>query len=779
MEKYRFYFQDMDATGHPLHKLRYDVDGWKSYGVTFGRETNISNVVKSYTNSWTFIKNDADYLKQRMLLHGPNRRIRLIVQRLTDALAGSYEEEYAGYIDLTQSKWDFNTFTAPVNEGGFFTQLENKWDTDFSMKHNSVLDFTGNTLSVDADFESSETFTKGVVHDSSIGYFLIGQELKDTDNGQGNVFSTVHPRYEDAYFNPNSMDTLPATDTFYTNWRKSDAFLRMNNGGLLDMLSINARIRFSITGNPFRITVDNATYRGRCRLYVFAAKESAFDSNNQFTPIPYQNCDCYLIGTHNYTITVPEYETIYNELTIPIEFDMYNNTTLVNQDYGNEMVFFYLVLRVEYGYEVYYNGIWDNRYPIEVYRTPNDDKTFITTSDVEINIGYTITARLNYEIGTSVIPVVDVFKRLIEKVNDGRYNVGVSTQMLEQFADGDVIASGGGLRAVMSDPMLGSGVYPSRLDITTSLAKFLQFVYVCYGLKFCVDYDRNSDTYKCYLNTINGIFSANQITRLEKISDLSFAVDREKLYSKITAGYAVDDDVLMGRSEFNCTNTYSTPNTEIEENELSLESPYSAASFSIDTYILLNYGNLEDSSNEDGKIYVMSCKKVSEQYVGQAGMWMWGADVVKRYELSRDIQVDSGIAYPDTAFNVKFSPKRLLLRHSKELDSYMAFNAGGAVKLEVCEYNKDLESGGIVEADDYVIGGHPLFYPVIITLNAAARERMIALIESNRCGYFTFDANGFDVRGFIADDSGAVTVNPMNEQASEFKLLAKSLNGII
>lgn len=784
MEKYRFYFQDMDATGHPLHKLRYDVDGWKTYGVTFGRETNISNVVKSYTNSWTFIKQDADYLKQRMLLHGPNRRIRLIVQRLSDAMAGIYEEEYTGHIDLTQSKWDFNTFTAPVNEGGFFTQLENKWDTDFSMKHNSVLDFTGNIIEIKAETESAVGLTKYAEYNTKYAMFSIAGNLVSEENqGASMLFSGNEMRFLYCNIVSGGSENNPNDNRIFGSLSKSDALFTINNGGVLGNLSISSEISFNLEGQNyigFPNGVFNTTYYGDSHLYLMVVDENDFDQNDVIeNPQPGVNCNMLEFGSDNFSNYIDDTDTqgVFADKKILVNCNVNGHVSHNSGDLNRK--YFYLIVRVRFGKATSQYGV-QNIY-VGPYSSGNlsQDKTILTVSDAVQKVKYNLMSQINNSVEVSVVPVVDMFKLLMEKVNDGRYNIGVGTQMLEQFADGDVLASGGGLRAVMSNQILGNGVYPSRLDITTSLAKFIQFVYVCYGLKFCVDYDRYSDAYKCYFNTISGIFSANQITRLERIADISFEVDRSKLYSKITAGYAVDDDVLMGRSEFNCKNTYSTPNTEIEENELSLESPYSAASFSIDTYILLNYGNLDDSSNEDGKIYVMSCKKVSEQNVGQAGLWLWGTDVVKRYELARDIQVDSGIAYPGTAFNVKFSPKRLLLRHQKEIDSYMAFNAGGAIKLEVCEYNKELDSVGIVEADDLVIGSHPLFYPVNITLNAAARERLIALIEANRCGYFTFDVNGYDVRGFIADDSGAVTVNPMNEQASEFKLLAKSLDGII
>ena len=192
--KYLFYFQDIDSDNHSLTRLKYDVDGWKSYGVTFGRETGISNVVKSYTQGWVFIKEDARYLKEKLLNYGPNRRIRLIVKRLVDALAGTYEVEYTGYVDLTQMSWDADTATAPVSEGGFFKALENSWDREYTIPNEAVCDFTGSVLDVDCETTTTDECSAGVPVSSTIGYFVVGGSLQNTDNGQDNIFQNVQPR---------------------------------------------------------------------------------------------------------------------------------------------------------------------------------------------------------------------------------------------------------------------------------------------------------------------------------------------------------------------------------------------------------------------------------------------------------------------------------------------------------------------------------------------------------------------------------------------------------
>ena len=92
--------------------------------------------------------------------------------------------------------------------------------------------------------------------------------------------------------------------------------------------------------------------------------------------------------------------------------------------------------------------------------------------------------------------------------------------------------------------------------------------------------------------------------------------------------------------------------------------------------------------------------------------------------------------------------------------------------METCEYNSRLVADDISESGPLLLNNVHLFVPVTITLKAAARDSLISAIEARRTGYFEFEYDGVTLRGFIAQNSGAVTVNPMNEKANEFTLLA-------
>jgi len=766
--QYLFYFQDIDSTNQSLTKLKYDVDGWKNYGVTFGRETGISNVVKSYTQSWTFIKEDAKYLKDKLLNFGPNRRIRFIVKRLTDALARTYAVEYSGYADLTQMTWDANTATVPITEGGFFKALENSWDREYTIPNEAVCDFTGSVLDVNCETTTTDECSAGASVSSTIGYFVIGGTLQNTDNGQDNIFRNVPPKFLDATFDPYSQNPMP-TDTFHSQLSKSDAALVMRNGGTVENLRIRTSLSFDARGNEFQFLVDNTTYQGRWTLYLVAADESVF-SGDRFTPDPHVNCRFTQMASQAFYYSVPalgQGQTYLNK-TIPVSASA--DYTLSGYDCGTGAEYFYVLLRIHWG-DPYCGGIYDYRFAAMTFRLNANEYTTISTENVQVAVTYDIQARVNSSRYISGISVRRTFLKLIERITDGRYSVNVSHSALDGLGDEDMLVSGSGMRGTVESAVLGDGKYPLG-NLTTSLQDFLKFVYVCYSLHLCVDYDRDTGTYSCRLDTFQNIYSSTRIATLENVSDVQISVDRTMLYTSIAVGYDTDDDVLSGQSEFNCRNTYDTPNTELESNELSLESPYSAAGFSIDTYILKNYGNSSDATDDDGKIYVIGGILRESRQMSSFYEFLFHSDLYEIYGVDRSIPVDGGVPFPETVFNVKFSPARILARHQLELQSYFHFNVWQSVTLNTCGYNSRLVADGIAESNPLLLGDAHLFVPVTVQLKASARESLISAIEANRTGYFEFGYEGQTYKGFIARNSAAVTVNPMNEKANEFTLLA-------
>ena len=157
MQRYRYIITDIEAG--TTRQCVHEPEGWDAYGVTFGRETNISNVVKGYVSAWTFLKEDARWLRDMLLTKGPNRRLRLRVIDTAVNLGTSDRTVYEGDIDLTQAEWDNVKFTAPTGEGGFFKALENKWDDTVDVDFDTYVKFEGAVMGDQSPLQGTSHIT--------------------------------------------------------------------------------------------------------------------------------------------------------------------------------------------------------------------------------------------------------------------------------------------------------------------------------------------------------------------------------------------------------------------------------------------------------------------------------------------------------------------------------------------------------------------------------------------------------------------------------------------
>ena len=123
--------------------LLHDILEWREFGITFGREEKTS-LIKSYTSQFTFIKEDAEWLKNIVYSQGVNAVVMVKIYSL-DAFGNSILE-YEGQLNLSTFVDNGHTVSSGVYEGGFFNLLDNNWETEIEIKH----DTDGTDLNQDA-----------------------------------------------------------------------------------------------------------------------------------------------------------------------------------------------------------------------------------------------------------------------------------------------------------------------------------------------------------------------------------------------------------------------------------------------------------------------------------------------------------------------------------------------------------------------------------------------------------------------------------------------------
>lgn len=736
---YRFFFENRSVGLKTTTELIHDVDGWKNYGVTFGRETGISNIVKSYTNSWIFVGEDANYLKSIFYRYGANSKVRLIIKKLSNYLTQSYEIDYAGYFDFTQIVIS-NTVTMPISEGGFFKLLENKWSKDYEVEMNNVvLGFDGIKIPDDCFFVNKPQISApSPGSEYAERTFLVGLKPINTEKDYN-------------LFQESISAMVTGTPNAYT---LDNAFFIIKSGELNNFkISYDFKMGIKLTNVNTSIGY-HWKYKLYCDVIEFNYTQFALGGLNQTSiissyPIVSPTSNEWMFPQND--INAQNYEFILNKKgTINVEYPV--NST------GNGKVF---MLR--------FKLLVDTEQSLLM---PNATSTVIIYN---MNFYCSNYYKINKNRKFQCVKIDYVFQELIKSINNNKHVVEIDLTELNKYVANDeinrydVLTDGNGLRgfalvlnAQQLSVLQSVGVNlenqgHSWTKLTTSLEKLLKFLYIIYGLKIVLNYDIVTDKYKVSMLHEDSSFNNTQIAQIDNIKNYKIVPERELFYTDIKVGYTNKDDSVGGKEEYNGTLEFSTMITEIEQNVLDLVSPYSASVFDIETFLYNNYQNFSDGADKDSEIFVLSCKKHATAGSGY-------------FSIRRGVPMTSGIAFPQSAWNLELTPKRILLNHKKLLNSCFAFNLNERITLSAVKRNRTVNAGGIVELDPIIVDNDKSFYPIIIEFEAPATENLIKSIEKNRNGYISFMHNNIKYKGYLYKNS-SVTINPMNEKSSTFTLI--------
>jgi hypothetical protein len=114
----------------------------------------------------------------------------------------------------------------------------------------------------------------------------------------------------------------------------------------------------------------------------------------------------------------------------------------------------------------------------------------------------------------------------------------------------------------------------------------------------------------------------------------------------------------------------------------------------------------------------------------------------------------TGIPDPDTVYNIEeLTPKRIILKHSRWINSIFYGLQGQKITFESTEKNSDLETtfGGITikEKDSYEIGTNILFKPFYFEFDTIVPNTFIEDLDGNINRCFSFEWYGKTYKGFL------------------------------
>jgi len=779
MKKWSFYL--ITVSNGFKYKLKHDIDEWKNFGISYGRETK-TTIIKSFSANFTFVKEDAAYLREFVFKNGFNERIKIEIYTVRGF--GNEVIEYTGYLDMSDPEISGNTFKCPIYSGGFFTALDNAWNDEYDIRaYEEVADVQYN------DYFKNFNFTGGEYElEEQLGLLDEKQNFGDVRIDLKTLFSDpftrnflpikkIYNRDSKLQFFNNAKQL--ATNGFDVNVSKEQCFIispnKNNEGKLFFNLSgsigdIEVTVPYeplSGTGIFYTGKIINNGYshiiKGGVHIYIYndAGVDKWRDSDNVIYS-EYKLLNANLIGD------VIEIDSTNKKLKLLLkDFNIGNFVfpIILGNQYMNTGYFVAVQLEIQQ-FDITY-----------LYRPPTGSSSIITENIFIApctfipNKNFTITYKnenfaLNKNRIVHGIYHTDLFKCLIDKINTTykvkktlpptlsesyRYKINVVTSNLDAW-DFYIIASGTTLLGSKED-VKEAGI---QSGIRTSLKSFVEYMYKVHAHKLICTYDKNNDTYNLKFISLRSCYQNAIIQKLDNVSDLIITSDRDNLYTSIKVGYSNTNDSIFGLLEYNTTNIFKTGNTELEHKELDLVSPYKAGVFDIETFVHDKYNNYEDTQDGSGEIYIidMDMSRITET-----------SNILNRKPNLVNIPNNK----IKIAFNHLITPKRILMKHDNELSSYLFYTR--ILKFISSERNVNFSYFGIIEGSDETLSGNNYTLPFIAEIKVPAVMDIINKIDTNPLGYFQFEYNGKIYKGYIAEGTDSITVNPMNETSSNIKLI--------
>lgn len=733
-KEWRFFFYDVERNIET--ELKHDLDGWRALGVSYGRTGPISNIVKENTSDWIYIKEDAEYLKQVIFNYGVNYRIKLLIKKLVNWKESLYNIEFSGFIDLTNATWNNLTLSAPIFDGGLFKSMDNKWNELYDIPLNRDLKFSGKTFYESQRYEQFGNFFRAgedlefrprVPTESLI--ILGGTSPVINDN-----LHFLKNEFDNSFFLDTNRNLIDPTIT-PVSLNEGYSFLNIPSGYVR---SLNLTWEQQINIKCYVGAFARGNYNARVSLNLLEIDTERLNNGNAI----YSDGIAFILQERILPLgEIPLGRSVSIDETLRFSGSKALDSFQINKK-KSYLLCYLITWNYDNGYFAYLNPEYNFSY------TLNNSSFEINDVSILINSNKTI----------QTISQIDIFKTLIDKINIHNYSIEYDIGSFETISRSDFLSNGVGMRGIQyidRDQTERKTFY-----IQTSLGSFLEWIYVAYDYRFGLDYDKDNDKYKITLKHESNFYNSEVINRFDKIGDISFKLYRDKFYSSVKCGYVTKDDSINGLTEYNTIFNWTTPYSEIEENILELISPYSAAVNDAETYIYENYGNFNDGNDRDSDIFVFSCTSDGGTLI-----------------LKRDIPVQSPEPYPEDLWNISLTPKRIMLAHQRELNSY--FNLKGynnVLMLNTVERYGGLIAGGLAENADIYISNDIIFQPIIISFDAPAPERLINSIERNKMGVFEFKFKESYLKGYISFDSSSLRINPMNEDFSQFVLLSHPQN---
>lgn len=794
--------------------LLHDILEWREFGITFGREKKTS-LIKSYTSQFTFIKEDAEWLKNIVYSQGVNAVVMVKIYSL-DAF-GNSTLEYEGQLNLSTFVDNGSTVSSGVYEGGFFNLLDNNWETEIEIKHDTDgTDLNAGVVTVEGGEEVELPFNwQDIVGGTSVTYptglntfedikftggeYLYSEELGLNDDaeyqvtcgygidnylaikkkGEGNdllKFFTEAGQMAVIY----NVEQVTEKQCFINSPDKI-------NGGYIELKGRNA-CTFIFSDIVTNISIKGGFLNKARRCYLMF-KIKAFIYNEVLGDETWRPSQNLLSGTAlvmemngNYPVKWKSYKDDSGNLNykaiienVHLSKDIDEPYTRVRnsvQYYPNsfENYFFldgYLNQYKETGYKVgitlsdivvqFHGGDSDYReYPANKQITiiPNSNfKILYKNPNFKLNVNRTV-----YGMRPS-----EVIHKILTKINNSKYTLNINLDELKSKIENETNEI---LKAIKN-------------KATVNINETNVSIMLCSGLGL------RGSKYRAWENGASIALK----TSMAKLTDFLYktfalkmiATYREGVYNiSFTKVENTFKDVQMANLD-NVKIPKITPYgkvlyTDVEVGWANDEAIFGQYEFNTKNVFKSGNDNLNNNVLSLTSEYKGGCMDVETYIHANYNNYQ---DSKKEDNQIFVLSVHQGsvlrtpINSPTivTAINTRLTPKRILRYHNKELASFFYYNP--VLKFHLSERNADFTRNNSEYENTDFICTNPLFIPFVFEVESPATHKLLKQIYANPYGYLSFEIDGVKYMGYLAEEVDAVKVNVMKEKQNTFKLLKK------
>lgn len=263
-------------------------------------------------------------------------------------------------------------------------------------------------------------------------------------------------------------------------------------------------------------------------------------------------------------------------------------------------------------------------------------------------------------------------------------------------------------------------------------------------------YDWNNSRFE--IEEIDHYFNDNRIYDLGEVKDLKISISENYYYNEILTGYAgeIEYEDTNGSCEINTGSKYSLPTQRIK-NTYNCQNKYRGDSMGIELTKLKVA--ISDDYRTDDDNFIIDCER-------------FGGNIrpITPINSTTVIQANSiDIAGIATYYNLRYTPKRILRKHSKLISSCLQFSGLNYIKYNKNKFDNDCntklntEYAYLSEKDDLSCGlpvYSPLYNCRTFDFSHALDYNIIQAIIANPHGYFAFTYNGTSHAGFIIEVGG-------------------------